>query len=271
MKLIHCHPNPHTKALLTGYLHDEDSVMSQSRGPRPAVLVCPGGGYEYCSDREAEPIALSFYEKGYQAFVLYYSLKEEAGAMRPLMDASLSMILLRDNAKDWQIDPDHIAVAGFSAGGHVAASLGILWDHEELKAKMDTQKGRNRPNAMILGYPVITAGPLTHAESIYWVSGQHDMGTPENEFWALDRHVDEKTVPTFVWHTVEDDCVPVENTLRLVTALQAHHVPFACHIFPRGGHGMSLCNQEVCTPNAAAAAWVPLCHQWLAGEFSFVY
>lgn len=166
MKLIRCHPNPHTKALLTGYLHDEDSVMSQSRGPRPAVLVCPGGGYEYCSDREAEPIALSFYEKGYQAFVLYYSLKEEAGAMRPLMDASFSMILLRDNAKDWQIDPDHIAVAGFSAGGHVAASLGILWDHEELKAKMDTQKGKNRPNAMILGYPVITAGPLTHAESI---------------------------------------------------------------------------------------------------------
>ena len=152
--------------------------MSQNRGPRPTVLVCPGGGYAYCSDREAEPIALSFYEKGYQAFVLYYSVKEEAGDMRPLMDVSYSMILLRDKAEEWQIDPDHIAVAGFSAGGHLAASLGILWDHEALKAKMDTKNGKNRPNAMILGYPVITAGPLADQESLYWVSGQHDMGTP---------------------------------------------------------------------------------------------
>lgn len=270
MNLFTLSPVSGSKARLTGYLHDPDSEMSQHRGARPAVLVCPGGGYEFCSDREAEPIALSFYEKGYQAFVLDYSIREEAGEMRPLIEASSSMMLIRDHAVSWQIDPHKIAVAGFSAGGHLAASLGILWDHPALREKLDTCGGKNRPDAMILGYPVITAGPLTHQGSLYWVSGQHAMGTPENEFWALDRHVDEKTPPAFVWHTVEDDCVPVENTLLLVNALQAHHVPFACHIFPNGGHGMSLCNQEVFTPNAAAASWVPLCHTWLSELFDFV-
>src|SRR3989304_3816830 len=130
----------HENVTLTSYLLDSSQEMPNTR-LRPVVLVFPGGGYYACSDREAEPIALAFLAEGYQAFVLRYSIGENASFPRPLNDAEEALELIRVNADEWSVDPARIAVCGFSAGGHLAAALGTM--------------GRVRPNALILAYPCI--------------------------------------------------------------------------------------------------------------------
>ena len=268
MQKIETFPCPGSSARMVGYLHDPLTQMETYRTKRPCVLIFPGGGYEMLSQREADPVAFSFFKKGYQVFILYYSLKENAKNMQVLLEASCAVMELRRRSEEWNILPEQIAVCGFSAGGHAAASVGILWNHPRLLEKLDTQQGLNRPNAMILCYPVITAGEFAHQGSLEWISGS-PKGTEENEFWALDRHVDGTTPPAFLWHTVEDDCVPVENTLLLVNALQRNHISYECHLYPHGGHGMSVCTVEVGTPNKRASTWVPLCCDWLEDLFQF--
>lgn len=270
MQMIEIFPSPRKNVRLVGYLHDTITQQEPHRTKRPAVLVCPGGAYEFCSQREADPVAFVFFEKGYQVFVLYYSLEENACDMNPLSDLSLSMITLRENAEKWNIETEHIAVCGFSAGGHLAASLGTLWDHPRLKEKIDTKNGLNRPNALILAYPVITAGEYAHKDSLEHVSG-YPAGTPENDFWALETHVSEKTPPVYIWHTVDDELVPVENTLFFINALQKSHVSFECHIYPHGKHGKSVCTEEVNTKDLHIGSWVPLCIEWLNELFHFSY
>lgn len=260
------HTNSHAK--MVGYLHDTLSKMPGHRTKRPCILIFPGGGYESLSPREADPVAFSFFEKGYQTFILYYSLAEDAKEMQVLIDGSMAVMELRSHSDEWNIQEDQIAVCGFSAGGHAAASVGILWNHPRLLEKMDTQNGKNRPDAMILSYPVITAGEFAHQPSLRWVSGS-EQGTPENEFWALDRHVDAATPPTFVWHTFEDDCVPIENSIFLISALRKNGVPFECHLYPWGPHGMSICGTETGYVNQHAGTWVELCKQWLRELFHF--
>lgn len=269
MKIVEFKPNPNSKARVVGYLH-EKSAETPERTQRPCVVVFPGGGYVYLSDREAEPPAMAFYVKGYQVFVLYYSVGDMATELRPLIDGSLTLMKIRENSKEWHVLPDKIAVIGFSAGGHVAASLGTLWDSPELKKKIDTKGGRNRPDAMILCYSVLTAGKLTHVDSAKALCG----GEPTKaqvEFYSLEKHVDAQTPPAFLWHTVNDACVPVENSLMFAEALQKNHISFECHLFPDGCHGSSMCTAEVNTPNPHAAAWLPLCFEWLGGLFGFQY
>lgn len=267
MQIVRFQPNPNSKARVTGYLHDVSQEMPD-RAERPCVVVYPGGGYEILSDREADPPAMAFFARGYQVFLLDYSVREDAAELRPLIDGSLTLMKIRGNSREWHVIPDRIAVLGFSAGGHAAASLGTLWDSPELKARIDTKNGANRPNAMVLCYAVLTAGEKTHAGSVRALCG----GTPtpaQVEFYSLEKHVGADTPPAFLWHTDEDDCVPLENTLMFAAALRGHGVPFECHIFQKGGHGMSLCNAEVGTPLPHNAAWVGLALDWLGDLFQF--
>lgn len=267
MKIVRFQPNPDSRARVVGYLHDVSSEMPQ-RETRPCVVFFPGGGYVFLSEREADPPAMDFFAEGYQVFVLYYSIGDQAADMRPLIDGSLTLIKIRENSEKWNIVPDKIAVCGFSAGGHAAASLGTLWDSPELKARIDTKGGRNRPDAMILCYAVISVGKFSHSGSAKAVTGGNL--TPEMvKFYSLENHVTPKTPPAFIWHTVEDDCVPVENALLFAEALQRQHVPFECHLYQKGGHGMSVCTEEVGSPNPHCATWVPLCKEWLDGLFGF--
>lgn len=267
METVSFEPDPASEAKVVGYLHDYSEEIP-NRKLRPCVVICPGGGYAMLSERETDPPAMAFFSKGYQVFILYYTIREAAKDLRPLMDAAKTLIEIRGRSTQWNIDPEKIAVCGFSAGGHVAASLGTLWDSPALKEKMDP--AGSRPDALILCYPVITTGEYAHRESAEYVCG----GVPEGEralLFSLEKQVSEKTPPSFLWHTYEDDCVPVENTLLFVSALRRSRVPCECHIFQKGCHGLSMCNEEVNTPNPRCADWFPLCLKWLGDLFEFRY
>ena len=136
--ITHTYNLTNENVTLTKYILDT-SFDNRAGYKRPAVLVCPGGGYAFCSNREAEPIAMHFLAMGYNAFILRYSLNENSMFPQPLDDANEAMQVIIDNADEWLVDINKIAVCGFSAGGHLAAALGTM--------------GKIRPAAMILGYP----------------------------------------------------------------------------------------------------------------------
>jgi len=233
----------------------------------PAIVICPGGGYGFVSEREAEPVGRPFFAAGYHVFILQYSINERAKDFEPLKQAAATIAHVRAHAQDWRVEADHIAICGFSAGGHLAASSGTLYNTPEFQAVW----GRNdhiRPDAMILSYPVITADEYAHVGSIENVSGCAE-GTEGYRFFGLDNHVDTETPPTFLWHTASDGLVPVENSLKMAMKLSAAKVPFEMHIFPEGEHGLSVCTDEVNSPDPYVARWVELSIVWLNKVFSY--
>lgn len=248
-------------ATVTGYLQEDHARLVHHK-TRPAIVICPGGAYNHLSPRESDPAALPFLAQGYQVFLLSYSIAPDAGDYRPLRQLAQTVVTMRERAEAWHIEPHHIAVLGFSAGGHLAASLATLWDDPELHLDPCS-----RPDAAVLAYPVITTAEYAHRESADNVSGGDDA---LREKLSLERRVKPTMPPTFVWHCVGDESVPVENTLLLVTAMQRAGVDYECHLFAGGAHGISVCTQETETPTPACAPWVPLCQTWLNERFHYI-
>lgn len=256
-------------AQLIGYLRDR-TVEMPAFNTRPAILILPGGGYAWCSKREADPVAMQFLQAGYNVFTLYYTCRsdETVPALRwqPLIDAAGAILHIRRNAEQFGTDPAKIAICGFSAGGHLAASTAILWDAEPVQAALGIHGTEARPDAVVLGYPVITAGEYRHDGSIVNLCGDDaDLRAT----MSLENQVRDGLPPFFVWHTVEDPSVPVQNSLMLAGSLTAHKVPLELHLFAHDGHGTSTCTWEVNTPNKHNSAWVALCTDWLAETFDF--
>jgi len=233
--------------------------------PRGAVLICPGGGYEFTSDREAEQVAIQFNAAGFHAFVVYYSYSPRKHP-QPLMDVSKAMCIIRDNADKWKVDKDKIVVCGFSAGGHLAASLGVHWDKPYLSEKLNITKGYNKPNALMLCYSVITSGEFAHRGSFTNLLGEEEDKELLKEM-SLELQISKNTPPTFLWHTFEDDCVPVENTLLFAEGLRKYMIPFELHIYPQGGHGLSLATEETDSSNPHVSTWMGLAIDWLKIQF----
>ena len=228
---------------------------------RGAVLICPGGGYRYTSDREAEQIALQFNAAGFHAFVVYYTT-DPVKHPKPLMEVSRAVCIIREHAEEWMVKADEIAVCGFSAGGHLAASLGVHWDKPYLLQTMGITKDLNKPNALILSYPVISSGEFAHRDSFVSLLGEDADSSLLHEM-SLEHQVNEKTPPTFIWHTFEDKSVPVENSLMFAQSLRKNSIPFEMHIYPHGKHGMSLATEETDHVNPHVASWMGLCIEWL--------
>lgn len=248
-------------AVVRGYLWDDYDTL-RAHKLRPALVICPGGAYRWRSPREKDAPVLEFLSMGYQVFVLEYSCGERAGEYRPLRELARAVCELRRRCGAWRIDPAKIAVLGFSAGGHLAASLGALWNDPRLALPPES-----RPDALVLCYPVIaTMGEFAHPESAQWVSGGDEAVREALHLW--DR-VTPDFPPAFLWHGGGDESVPPENSLRLAAELRRCGVPFEYHLFEGGAHGISTCTREVETPDPECRAWVPLCRAWLNRRFSY--
>lgn len=214
----------------------EQSPEMENMNTRPAMLIFPGGGYRFCSDREAEPIALAYAAAGYNAFVLRYSLNEHAVFPKPLNDAEQVLEMIIENSDKWHIDPKRIAVIGFSAGGHLATTLGTM--------------GKVKPKALVLGYPHI-------------FDYEYNEGLP-----STNEYVDENTPPCFIFHTFEDTIVPVQHSLVFAKEVSNHKVPFELHIYQKGEHGLSLANRVTASGsslniNSDVDKWFGLSLKWL--------
>ncbi len=207
---------------------------------RPTVIVCPGGGYAFTSDREAEPIALRFNAAGMNAVVVRYSV---APVRFPtaLLEVATAVRYVREEGVQYGCDPDKVFLIGFSAGGHLAASYGNFWNQPFVTQALGCAPAQLRPNGQILAYPVITSGPFAHHDSFHNLLG--DRYEAEKDSVSLEKSVSEATPPTFLWHTQPDDCVPVENALLFVSALHKAGIQTEFHLFPAGGHGLSLCDR----------------------------
>lgn len=263
-----------SKATLTAYVQqpcEASPTREMNHPPRPSILIFPGGGYEFVSDREAEPIALRFVGLGFPAFVLRYSVAPSRYP-QALLEASAATVLLRRRAQEWNLDTNGIAVCGFSAGGHLAASLGTLWNEPVLRETLGFAPRENRPDAMVLCYAVITAGPNTHAGTFRSLLGENpDPALLEK--LSLEKSVGPDTPPAFLWHTAEDTGVPCENCLLMALALKKAGVPLELHLYHKGSHGLALAGEATLSndrPELRAAqilphvaGWPELCAEWM--------
>lgn len=273
-----------SRAVLQVYLRENDPEFNET-SLYPGLLICPGGGYAYTSQREAEPVALEFLARGYQCFVLQYSCRyacppdgpgcrpealEEREVYFPaqLLEAACAMRLIRLRAAEFSVRPNRVAVMGFSAGGHLAAMFGTMWDAPEIR-EMLGDAGGLRPDALCLCYPVIDSDTFAHGDSLSCLLGKNPDPALVQRM-ALQHAVRPDMPPAFLWHTAADQTVPVQNSLLFAQAMAKVGAPFALHIFQNGAHGMSL-GSALTAPEANPASrmdpqiaqWPALFDQWM--------
>ena len=234
----------------------------------PCIVVCPGGAYKSTAPREAEHIATQFMAKGFSAVILHYSC-HEAKFPCALTELSWTIKHIRENAEQWDIDPDRIAVIGFSAGGHLVASLGAYWNDPEIQKLAGVSGEENKPNGLILGYPVITGGEFAHKGSLKNLFGAENAQNEEIiEKFSIEKHVSAAFPATYLWHTATDAGVPVENSLMLAMALSREKIPFELKVFPEGPHGLSLANWQTCEGKEKLCQ--PRVEGWAEDAISFI-
>ncbi|MBO7408054.1 MAG: alpha/beta hydrolase [Clostridia bacterium] len=263
--------SPDGKYYVDIYVQNESPEIVVSH-LRPMVVVLPGGGYVGTSDREAEPVALAYAAAGFNTAVVRYSVGQDAVWPNPQADVSAALKYIRDNAARFLTDPRKIALCGFSAGGHLAASLGVHWDDNDIRRAAGISGEENRPDALVLCYPVINDAGLFADPRMMGLllrgCENEEARAKLFEYVCCDRYVDRsKTPPTFIFSTWEDNLVPIANSLDFAAALNKAGVPAEVHIFQTGAHGMSLGDFRTyfCPPNldAEASEWISLSCSWL--------
>lgn len=257
MKMIHTTVPGSLHATLEGYILDCEISLGQFE-KRPAIVVCPGGGYMYCSPREAEPIALAYTARGFHAFILRYSVGWEAAGFKPLEEVSWAIGYLKEHAEQWNIDPDKIVTCGFSAGGHLALSAGLL--------------AENKPNAMVLGYPAASAPNMPGMNfMLQLLEGRTDVTDTDAEKYDLVAHITKDAPPVFIAATAQD-LLTSYGALPIAQKYSEFGTRYELHIFQYGPHGYALANEvtadgSIHNIDNAYAQWHELSVQWLHKTF----
>lgn len=253
MKMIHMQHPQFPDATLEGYILDCNITLGQDVA-RPAIVVLPGGGYVYCSDAEAEPVALSYTASGFHAFILRYSVGRNAKDFAPLKQVDWVIGMLRENAKAWHIDPNKILVCGFSAGGHLALSSGVM--------------GENKPNGMILGYPVASAPCWPGMDfMLKLLTGKETVTQADADVFDLIPKITKDAPPVFLMATAEDALTPY-GSLAIAKRYSEVGLGYELHIFQYGPHGYSLANATSAMGSsqkldASFAHWQKLSVDWI--------
>lgn len=247
------------KGISDAVLNYEPEFIEKSKA---SIVICPGGGYEYISPREAQPIANAFQSRGFFPLILEYDIISPVLSVTPMKQAAWAV----REARRMNVGKP-VLLCGFSAGGHLSASVGVHWDDEEVFGEHLPQK-EHRPDGLILCYPVITAGEAAHKGSIRRLAGSGSVS-----YYSLEKYVSENTPPTFLWHTAADEEVPVENSFLFAESLSKKKVPYQFMIYPYGVHGLSLATKEVeqlekgRIADPYVATWFDACIRWIEYEF----
>ena len=244
------------------FLHKNTGEMAQYNQNLPALIVVPGGGYSFCSEREKDPIALDFLPRHYNVFVLTYGYAPDYRYPTALYQLAAAVDYVKSNAQELGIDKERVFAVGFSAGGHLTANLAVACDDIVL----DGKKLDARPRAVVLSYPVIT--PRSHEGSFKNLLGVDDVSDPKCEALSLDKLVTEKHPACFIWTTATDKAVDPIATALYTAALIKNGVYFESHIFPSGWHGGATCNECTLPVDGAptftrARAWVDMADSFL--------
>lgn len=251
-------------ASLVLYLQDYSADMLVQE--RPMVILCPGGGYNHISVRESESEALQFLAMGCHAAVLRYTVSEQYPVQ--LTELAFAVKYIREHAEEWHVDNGKIIVQGSSAGGHLAASLGMFWREKWLWESAGAESAEGiKPDGMLLCYPVITAGAFAHRGSFDILTGGDETLL---ERLSLEKRVNPHTPRAFIWHTFTDATVPVENSLMLVSALRRQNIPTEFHLYPRGQHGLALAGPLTAGRDGRhmqkeCESWILLAKVWIEG------
>ncbi len=235
--------------------------------PRKAILIIPGGGYRrVAADREGGPVAEAFLAYDFVAFVLNYTVFEKPFPSH-LIQASKAMKYIKDNKEEYGIDTENVFVVGFSAGGHLAGSLGTMWDKKEIYDEIDMPFGYNKPKGMMLIYPVVSSKYKFHKPSFDSLLLDEDAPREKRKACSLEENVSKNTPPAFIMHTSNDELVDVRNSLTLGAALKKHNILFEMHIYPDAPHGIALATEvtmrdEEKFNNPHIAEWVKNAVYW---------
>lgn len=238
--------------------------VPQTNRTGAAMVICPGGAYGHLADHEGRAYAEWLKDHGVTAFVLRYRLGSE-GYRHPAMlqDAARAVRTVRARASEWNVDPAKIGIMGSSAGGHLAATLLTHFDNGDTNSADVVERRSSRPDLGILCYPVISMGPLSHSGSRQNLLGP----APDPELvreLSNELHVSSATPPCFIWHTMDDTVVQVENSVMFAHALRSAGVPVELHLIEKGAHGLGLGIREY-TPERAQQLlpWTGDCLYWL--------
>lgn len=230
-------------------------------GPFACVVICPGGGYVRKARHEGEPIAHMLNRYGIAGAVVQYRVAPYRFPV-PVMDAQRAVRLLRARRAEWGIDAEHVGILGFSAGGHCAGMVATLGELGDPAAADPVDRESSRPDALVACYAALTFRDRKLERCLRNLAedAQGNLAADAFDFYSVETHVSPQTPPVFMWMTVDDPVVPVENSLVMAAALREHRVPFALHLFPHGRHGLGLGTGE---DLPLVEQWSDLCGNWL--------
>lgn len=238
IKLNELHPLlKDSDATLTIFLHDQDKEYNNCEYKRPGILIIPGGGYEFVSTREKEPVAFKFLSEGFNCFCLTYSCYKHYPT--PHLEAAVAMNYINSHKKEFFLFDNNVFMVGFSAGGHLVGSYAYLYP--DLAKMLSLEKESLRPSGLILSYAVLTMGVETHGGTRNVITNNDERLI---ELLSVEKHITSNYPPTFIWATSTDMIVPPINTYMLIDEFKKYGVKYESVIYPFGEHGLSICRNS---------------------------
>ena len=256
---------------LTAYVHDDIHTCGTEKG-RPAIIVLPGGAFSFLSPFEAEPVALTFLQKGFNTFVLRYTVGDDCRYPEVLIEVSSAIKMVRDKAAEWNINPQRVSLMGFSAGACLAGISATQWNAPGISRALNTSPEYIRPDAAVIAYGCWdNSGTIWNDPAfVNPNASQFPKSCPPQ--LDLINYVGDHVCPLFIWHNQKDKYVPVRNCLMIAEEMCRLEIPVELHLYTGGEHGMSVANQlcyrdeenkRLIEDNPNVSMWVDMCTNWL--------